>query len=481
MVKRGFLMTSTWSGRGQSLQRAWVLLAILGVLVSLLTVGAANPRPVLGAPGDNTTSFSVQISGTPTAGSALNVTVTAKDSRGRTVNAYPGPAALSGLSISPNGDSPTYGNLAVWQNGSSSTTVTPKKSQKDAQLTASAVINGATVSGSASFDVAPASVSALAFANAANSFNGQPVDAEFDTPISSSLGNTFVAVKVIALDQFGNRKGGVSVTMSAPSQLDGTKTISTNSSAAFGTSPYGEAAFSNISITEFGNYRLTASASGVSSVQSNQFEIVADLAKCTASPCSSTGRSAGANLQITYSSVTGATLNNVVLTTSFIGAATSAGCSGAGDSFGELTEARVQGSGVTAAQPNFQMAVIMPKATLQVLGLTSRAVDTFNLCVGAMRLDGGNEGWTGRETLGGPIVTLTNPVNGFYWGWAADCGTAGVNSVSPCVSLKTKNAGQLQAELGLSNSEFRALGFKSSDLALVLEKHYPWDSRVGMR
>ncbi len=462
--------------------RLLVLLAVVPILVSLLIAGAANPRPVLGAPGDNTTSFSVEISGTPTAGSALNVTVTAKDSRGRTVNAYPGPAALSGLSISPNGDSPTYGNLAVWQNGSSSTTVTPKKSQQNAQLTASAVINGATVSGSALFDVAPASVSALAFASAANSFNGQPVDAEFDTPIASSLGNTFVPVKVIALDQFGNRKGGVSVTMSAPSQLDGTKVVTTNSSADFGTSPHGEAAFSNISITEFGNYRLTASASGASSVQSNSFEIVADLAKCTGTSCKSTGRSAGANLQITYSSVTGAaTLNNVVLTTSFIGAATSAGCNGAGASFGELTEARVQGSGISAAQPDFQMAVIVPKATLQNLGLTSRAVDTYNLCVGATRLDGGTNGWFGRETLDGPIVRLSADSNGIFWGWAATCGTAGVDADSPCISLKTKNAGQLQAELGLSNSEFRALGFKSSDLGLVLEKQFPWDAKVGMR
>jgi hypothetical protein len=237
--------------------RLLVLLAVVPILVSLLIAGAANPRPVLGAPGDNTTSFSVEISGTPTAGSALNVTVTAKDSRGRTVNAYPGPAALSGLSISPNGDSPTYGNLAVWQNGSSSTTVTPKKSQQNAQLTASAVINGATVSGSALFDVAPASVSALAFASAANSFNGQPVDAEFDTPIASSLGNTFVPVKVIALDQFGNRKGGVSVTMSAPSQLDGTKVVTTNSSADFGTSPHSATSRSRSSAT-IGSLRAQA-------------------------------------------------------------------------------------------------------------------------------------------------------------------------------------------------------------------------------
>jgi hypothetical protein len=482
-VKRGYLVTSAWDGRAQALQRALALFAILAVVASLLIVNAANPPSVLGAPGDNTTTFSVVLSGSATAGSSVNVTVTAKDSRGRTVNSYPGGAQLSGLADSPSGASATYVQPTVWQNGSASASVTPVKSQTGAVLTATDTINGVTVSGnSAPFSVAPAGVDVLAFANAANSFNGQPVDAEFDTPIASSLGNTFVPVKVIALDQFGNRKGGVSVTMSAPSQLDGTKVVTTNSSAAFGTSPHGEAAFSNISITEFGNYRLTASASGASSVQSNQFEIVADLAKCTGTSCKSTGRSAGANLQITYSSVTGAaTLNNVVLTTSFIGAATSAGCNGAGASFGQLTEARVQGSGITAAEPDFQMAVIVPKATLQALGLTSRAVDTFDLCVGATRLDGGTLGWFGRETIDGPIVRLSADSDGIFWGWAATCGTAGLDADSPCISLKTKNAGQLQAELGLSNSEFRALGFKSSDLGLVLEKQFPWDARVGMR
>jgi hypothetical protein len=96
----------------------------------------------------------------------------------------------------------------VWQNGSASASVTPVKSQTGAVLTATDTINGVPVSGnSAPFSVAPAGVDVLAFANAANSFNGQPVDAEFDTPIASSLGNTFVPVKVIALDQFRNRKG----------------------------------------------------------------------------------------------------------------------------------------------------------------------------------------------------------------------------------------------------------------------------------
>jgi hypothetical protein len=460
--------------------RLLVLLAVIPILVSLLIAGAANPRPVLGAPGSNTVTFGVAISGSVTAGTPFTVTVTAQDARGRTVNSYPGGASLSGLANSPSGASATYGTISNWNNGVGSTTVTAKKSQTGARVTASGIIDGVTVSGqSAAFSVAPSTAASISFADTGNGFNGQPVDAKFDTPIGSSLGTSFVPVKVIALDTFGNRVAGVSVTMTAPSQLDGTKTATTSNSGSFGTSPYGEASFSTLSITEFNHYTLTATA-GVLTADSATFEIVADLAKCSASSCKNTGRSAGSNLQITYSSLTGqTTLSGLTLTTSFIGDATTAGCAGSGDSIGELSEVRVQGEGVTTAKPSFQLAVILPKLTLQNLALTSRAVDTYNICLGATRLEAGG-GWVGRQTLGGPLVTLTPDSNGVYWGWAADCGTPGLTSDSPCISLKTKNAGQLQAELGMTKNEVKALPFESSDLALVIRKPYPWDAKVGV-
>jgi hypothetical protein len=489
VVKRGSFLMSAWYGRRGALEQALTLLAMLAILGSLLILGAANPSSVLGAPGSNTTTFAVAISGAPTAGVPFTVTVTAKDSRGRTVNSYSGGAELTGLAVSPNLTPPSHGVLAVWDGGVSSTTVTATKSQTGAHLTATDVIDGVTVSGqSAAFSVAPASATALAFADATNSFNGQPVDAEFDTSITSSL-TTNAPVKVVALDSFGNRVGGVPVTMtSSPDSptdstddLDGTKTGSTNGSAAFGTTPYGEASFSTLSITKFGQYQLTATAGSLTATSAS-FEIVADLVKCTGSSCKSTGRSAGPNLQITYSSLTGVTtFSSVALTTSFIGDATEAGCGGSADAFGELSEVRVQGAGVTTAQPDFQVAVIMPKETLQVLGLTSRAVDTYDVCLGATRLDGGSAGWTGREVVEGPLVTLDPDSDGVFWGWVADCGTAGLDGDSPCVSLKTKNAGQLQAELGMTKAELRALGFASSDLALVIEKPFPWDGKLGLK
>jgi hypothetical protein len=488
MVKRGYLVTSDLGGRGQSWQLASVLLATLALVASLLIVGAGNPSSVLGAPGSNTTNFQVAVSGPVSAGTPFSVTVTAKDSRGRTVNSYPGGAALSGLAAAPNGQAtPTYGTLTTWVNGVASTTVTAVKSQTSAQLTATDTIDGVTVTGSATFAVAPSSAASLSFADGPNTFNGQPVDTEFDTEIASSLSASFVAVKVIALDTFGNRVGGVVVTMSASpntpdpaDDLDGDKIVTTNGSGAFGTSTYGEAEFTDLSITKFGNYTLTATA-GTLSATSTSFEIVADLEKCTGSTCKSTGRSAGTNLQITFSSLTGVSLSNVALTTSFIGAASDVECANPADAFGELSEVRVQGTGVQSAQPDFQLAMIIPKTSLQNLGLTSRAADTYNMCLGATRLDGGTSGWKGRTAVGGPIVTLTDPDNdGIYWGFPAECGNADLREDDPCLSLKTKNAGQLQAELGLSKAEFKTLGFASSDLAVVLRKPFPWDGKSGL-
>jgi hypothetical protein len=481
-------MAFAWSDRARPIQRAWVLLATLAVVSSLLIAGAANPSEVLGAPGGNTTQFSVVVSGPVTAGVPFAVTVTAKDSRGRTVNSYAGGATLTGSALddAPGGAPATPGTLDVWDNGSSSTMLTARKSQAAATITASDVVSGVVATGTATFAVRPSSATDLAFVDGANDFDGQPVDTESKEKITSSL-TTGDPVKVIALDTFGNRVGGVSLAMtSSPDTSDpaddllGTKTGSTNNDLTkLGTTPYGEAAFDSLSITKYGRYQLIATAGSLTAT-SGTFEIVADLVKCGAT-CKSTGRSAGANLQITYSSLSGTTFSNVVLTTSFLGAASNVECANPTQAFGELSEVRVQGTGVTSSAPSFKLAMIIPKTTLQALNLTSRAADTYNMCLGATRLDGETGGWMGRQTIGGPLVPLTDPDNdGVYWGFVADCGTAGLDADSPCVSLKTKNAGQVQAELGMNKNEFKELGFASSDLAVIINKPFPWDGKSGL-
>jgi hypothetical protein len=479
------LLASAADGRAQTLQRAAAVLAMAVVVASLLMISAANPSSVLGAPGSNVDRFTVVVSGSPTAGTAFDVRVTAVDTRGRAVPSYAGGATLGGLAPSPSGATPTYGALAAWDQGVSTTTVTAVNSQTGASLTALDAVIGKS-GGSNPFSVAPSSATAIAFVDGANGFDGQPVDTESKEKITSSL-TTGDPVKVIALDTFGNRVGGVSVAMSSsPDTSDpadnllGTTPVSTNNDLTkLGTGPYGEAAFADLSITKYGRYQLIATAGSLTATSAT-FEIVADLVKCGAT-CKSTGRSAGANLQITYSSLSGTTFSNVVLTTSFIGAASNVGCANPTQAFGELSEVRVQGTGVTSSAPSFKLAMIIPKTTLQALNLTSRAADTYNMCLGATRLDTEVGGWKGRTVVGGGIDILTDPDgDGVYWGFVAECGNAALRPTDPCVSLKTKNAGQVQAELGMSKNDFKELGFASSDLAVIINKPFPWDGKSGL-
>jgi len=64
-----------------------------------------------------------------------------------------------------------------------------------------------------------------------------------------------------------------------------------------------------------------------------------------------------------------------------------------------------------------------------------------------------------------------------YWGIPADCGFSGLASDDPCIGLRTKQASVARAYLGLSTTDFAALGIKDSDLVIVIQKPYPWDAK----
>ena len=470
------LTASVARGRG-----AWYrILAVAGaivILVSLLGMSAGRPATVLAAATD-LVKFQFGPIATQTAGGAFQVSITALDRRDRPVKDHTG-GTLTGLAASPDGTPATVGSLS-WVDGVTNVSLTPVKSQTNVKLT---LTFGAVASDSTAFNVQPAAAEALAFADAANDFNGQPVDAKFDTPLKSSLAASPPPVKVIALDTYGNRVGGVPVNVAAiPDDTAVTSdaaAATTSSTVPFGAATYGEASFTNLVIRTLGTYTLAATATGLTGDTSDAFEIVADLAKCDGADCKNTGKSVGANQQITHSSIktTGDFDNEVVLTTTFLGDESEGQCLGSGTGFGQLTEVRVQGDGVGDTRPAFVIAMIIPKATLQALDLTSRAVDTYDVCLGAVRLEEGG-GWTGKVTEDDP-TTDTDLLGGAYWGWVADCGM--VAAGNPCVSLKTKNAGQLQAALGLNKSEFKELGFQSSDLAIVIQKPWPWDGKMGLK
>ena len=215
---------------------------------------------------------------------------------------------------------------------------------------------------------------------------------------------------------------------------------------------------------------------------SQPFQVVADLAICDDLTCTNRATSTGAApKQTTFTTLTAdADMNNqVVLTTQFLPLKETGQCLGGDQTFGQTTEVRVGGSGVSASSPDFKVALIFPKATLQALGLSARNADSFNVCLGAIRLEAGG-GYKAKTTAEGSTqVTTAADGTGVHWGWLANC--SAVPAGNPCITLRTKNAGALKAELGMTNAQFNALGFQSSDLAIVVSKPWPWDGKFTAR
>ncbi len=474
---------SVMSTTRMTVPRLLAVIASLVIVAGLLSFSVSRAPVALGASAVALESFQFATIGTQTAGTAFTVTVTALDRRGRAVTSHTG-GTLSGLTASPSGTAPTVGSL-TWVDGVGTASVTATRSRAGAALRIDFGSKSAT---SNSFSVLPGPLTDLYFADTRNAFNGQPVDAKFDATISSSLAAQ-ASVKVLATDALGNRKSGVDVTVSSSAgTLSGTGVRSTAGGTP-GIAPYGEASFGDLSITPIGTYTLGAAATGISSATSRSFEIVADLALCAGSACKNTGRFVSSTVpQLTYGTIsTGTDFDQeVVLTTQFLDSTAASQCTDDDLVFARSTEVRVQevsenGSGVSAATPSFVVTLIYPKTTLQNLGLASRNADGFNVCLGATYLgeDTTPTPWQAMQTA--TVATLVDAtlVDGTYWGWVPDC--SAVASDNPCAALKTKNAGQLQAALGLTKREFAQLGFQSSDLAVVISKPWPWDGKFTMR
>lgn len=460
MIARG----TTTMGRPSPLIRQLIAVAAAVALVGgLMLAAAARPAPVEATFGF-LNKFRITTIANQTAGVAFTVKVEALDVWGFRVHGYSGAdAVLSGLADSPNGTSPSYGTKS-WSNGVGTYTgVTAVKATASATITVTDAVRSVTKT-SNTFAVARGPI--------ALSFTAQPRDAEVGTAIKSSYA-TGDPVRVLAADAFGNPGAGLSVGVSTSTALGGTTSRTTDAN--------GVASFNDLSIAALGTYALTAT-SGSATAVSDTFQIVTDLAVCTGTSCAGSATfGANANRQVTYSSVkTNELFDDVALTTSFIGGNAAVECLGGNAVFGQVTDVRVVGDGVSEARPSFLVALIVPKSTLQALGLTARNADSFDVCLGATYLDGETEtGWKGKATGDDPDPATEEGSDGAWWGWVANCGTVG--ATDPCVTIKTKNAGQLQSALGLSTADFKKLGFSSSDLGIVVRKSWPWDGKMGLK
>jgi hypothetical protein len=448
------------------IRRSLAILAALALLTGMMAVSASRPSPVDATFGYFLSKFRITTIANQTAGTEFTITVEALDYWGFRVWGYNGAnLELSGLADSPNGTEPSYGTPGTWSNGVGKIKVTAYAATASATITVKDTARNVSKTSNA-FAVAPGPIGL--------SFTAQPRDAEVGTAIRSSYAAGDQPVTVLAADAWGNPGAGLSVGMSTSTALGGTTTRTTASN--------GVASFNDLSIGTTGTYQLTAT-SGSATATSVPFQIVLDLAVCSGDSCTGQATVGGrTDRQTTFSSVeTNELFDDVALTTSFIGDNSAAQCLGSSGIFGQVTDVRVVGDGISDAEPSFLVALIVPKATLQALSLTARNAESFDVCLGALRLDGGNTGWTGKATVDDSDPATSLGTDGAWWGWVADCGTVGADD--PCVKVKTKNAGQLASALGMSSSspEFKALGFSSSDLGIVVQKTWPWDGKMGMK
>ena len=374
------------------------------------------------------------------------------------------------------------------------------------------------------FTVNPAGAAKLVFVDSAVGFDGRPVDTKVAQPMYSvcvppgtggnpcALPPVSTGMKVLAIDGFGNRVSGVSVTIAkSPSTgvLSGLNPRTTAGGTP-GTAGFGEATFEDLKISLPNDYTLTPSASGTT-VRTTVVSIVNDLEACDGTNCDNNASNAltvpATKLQkafgeiktggdfydpgtgaLTIASVTQPT--NVLFSTQFVpGTQTNQpGCGNTGSrkTIGDAVDMSITGLGAAGTAPSTTMVLIMPKDTIKAYGVTARSATSFDVCLGALRFTSGS-GWKAKNpsTQKGapPLITTIVGAEGRYWGTPADCGTAGLAPEDPCIGLKTKQAATAKAYLVshgvMTATEFDALGFKDSDLILIVEKKSPWDAKGG--
>jgi hypothetical protein len=340
------------------------------------------------------------------------------------------------------------------------------------------------------------------------SFSGsQPVDTKVGTPIYSfcvgsgsappanpcnltTSPNGSRAVAVVAQDAWGNTRSGDTVNLQYQTPPSG-PLAAFDPAVSKVTDSAGVASFGDsLTISSLGTYQLQASVTGTRVIgTSNAFRIVDDVVACSGKNCATKATPSDHN-QLAYGKVAAGRSNfQTTLVTSQFNAPS-------GDCVGSYL--RASGSDVeiraipqvptadplTQTQPSFAVALIIPNATLQAESFQNRAINTWQVCVGALWIGSSSEpgsghGWLAKLT--GPNATALLPTSpglrGYYWGWAPDCSALppGSDPGNPCISLRTKNASQLGAALGLNAAGVAALPFQSSDLAVVVSMKYPWD------
>lgn len=475
--------------------------------------------------------------GQQTAGTSFAIKATAYDQFDNVKTNYAGSGAVltSSLVASPSGATPSVPANLTWGTGTGIGTANPsaKKATSFASpsytasetftITASAA-DGSKTATTGAFAVAVAASTELSFGTTTLNGTypgGQPIDTKVNSIIYSSCVRAAVGVsdpcttasdpvKVLATDEFGNRKPAISIGITrhavSPSTFGGTfaGTTPVSTSNGTGTTPIGEAWFSDLKITTISGaatdkYKLTAAATGADDADSSNFRIVSDLANCTGqTKCFNNTKNNSVDKpenSYSQSKTTVGNFGNVITTTNFSDPTldVNARCTGVrtNSTIGSAIDVRVVGAGLATSKPTSTMVMILPIKTLKFYGLTARNADSYNVCLGAIYLDSDTAtSWTGRDKKNKALEATQAPdADGIqrWWGVPADCSQKYLDSKDPCISLKTKSASAVAARMTQVTGETwtvtrvnSELNFFDGDIAIFVTKPFPWDGKGGL-
>jgi len=326
-------------------------------------------------------------------------------------------------------------------------------------------------------------------------------------------------VKVLAIDAYGNRVPDAAFTLSTSPGTTLSGTTSGTSATGAGSIPLGEAWFNTLSINSISSAKTDAynlkATSGATVGTSAKFRIVSDLAACTGqTKCTNTTSNSNvATPENSYSlsAATNGTFSDVVQTTNFSspGLDVDSQCTERGKlkTIGNAIDVRVIGT-TSSSKPTTTMFVTIKQKTLQFYGISARNAAAFNVCLGALYLDGSNTGsqgsassvpsvvpqhrtWNGIDAKGkSKAATLAKDADDLYrwWGTVADCSASFiVRTFDPCSNLKTKSASAVAAELTrVSGTTWTTsqvntrLNYIDGDIGIFITKPFPWDGKGGV-
>jgi hypothetical protein len=128
------------------------------------------------------------------------------------------------------------------------------------------------------------------------------------------------------------------------------------------------------------------------------------------------------------------------------------------------------------------MLILIPKKSLIAFGVSSRSADSFQVCLGADRLDTGSDPWIAKNAAGTLVSAVLDGHT--FWGTAADCSAFSAGSTNPCAAVKTKNVGEVQAYFTSQGDTATAASIPSlmanSDLAVIVREGFPWDLKGSL-